>query len=82
MAPSSVLVYIQLSHFLMALMTFSWLYATFFFMPLCSIIGPVNDFCQLNLCSLLSNKGQKSGGQSKDMVGKQEEMENISETVT
>eukprot|EP00795_Rhopilema_esculentum_P006517 gene6517-11981_t len=82
MAPSSVLVYIQLSHFLMALMTFSWLYATFFFMPLCSIIGPVNDFCQLNLCSLLSNKGQKSVAQSKDMVGKQQEMENVSETVT
>ena len=48
MAPASVLVYIQLSHFLMVLMLFSWLYATFFFMPLCSALGPTNNFCQLS----------------------------------
>ncbi len=59
MAPATVLVYIQLSHFLMTLMTFSWLYATFFFLSLCSAIGPTNNFCQLSIGSLLSCFKQK-----------------------
>lgn len=52
MAPSSVLVYIQLSHFLMVLMTFSWTYGNFFFMSLCSALGPRNNFFQLKLVGM------------------------------
>eukprot|EP00794_Sanderia_malayensis_P010165 gene10165-11205_t len=59
MAPATVLVYIQLSHFLMTLMTFSWLYATFFFLPLCSAIGPVNNTCQLSLDMCSSQRQSK-----------------------
>ena len=47
MAPASIVGYLLLSHFLMLLMTVSWIYATFFFLPLCSIIGPKGNFCQL-----------------------------------
>ena len=59
MAPATVLVYIQLSHFLMVLMTFSWVYANFFFMALCTIMGPKNEMCQLNIISLLFKRGRK-----------------------
>jgi len=59
MAPATVLVYIQLSHFLMGLMTFSWVYANFFFMALCTIMGPKNEMCQLNIISLLFKRGRK-----------------------
>lgn len=59
MAPASVLVYIQASHFLMTLMTFSWLYATFFFLPLCAVIGPTGNFGQISLSGLCSGKKEK-----------------------
>ena len=61
MAPASVLVYIQLSHFLMVLMTFSWIYANFFFMALCIIMGPKNDMCQINIINLLSKRRNTEG---------------------
>ena len=70
MAPSTVRVYIQLSHFLMVLMTFSWLYANFFFMALCSTSGPENNFCQLNYVGLFfKNKRNKQAGLSDDTDG-------------
>ena len=40
MVPSTVLCYVQIGHFLMVVMFFSWMYSTFFFLPLCASIGP------------------------------------------
>ena len=49
MMPAIVLVYIQLGQFLMSVMAFSWLYATFGFLSFCAVIGPVGNFGQLNI---------------------------------
>ena len=49
MMPSSILAYTQLGTFLMLIMFFSWLYANFFFQPLCSLIGPQRTFGQLTV---------------------------------
>ena len=38
--PAEILVYINLGIFLMLVMTFSWVYANFFFQSVCHIIGP------------------------------------------
>lgn len=48
MFPSVVLAYLQIGTFLVILMTVSWLYATFFFLPLLSIMGPQNGQLQLS----------------------------------
>ena len=45
--PSHVLAYLRLGTFLMLVMTFSWIYATFFFLAVCRIIGPNGNFCQI-----------------------------------
>ena len=47
MVPSSVLVYIQMAEFLMLVMFISWMYSTFFFLPLCAAIGPTDYIGQL-----------------------------------
>ena len=47
MTPSQVLVYIQMSQFLMLVMFISWLFSTFFFLPLCAVIGPTGNVGQL-----------------------------------
>lgn len=47
MMPSRIVPYLQLGIFLMVVMAFSWLYATFFFMSICRIIGPNGKFCQI-----------------------------------
>ncbi|XP_031553348.1 protein dispatched homolog 1-like [Actinia tenebrosa] len=57
MMPAIVLVYNQLGQFLMLLMVFSWLYATFAFLSLCAVIGPVGNFGQLSLTKFCSNFG-------------------------
>ena len=44
---SNVLSYIQLGHFLMIIMSVSWVYATFFFQAMCSVLGPENDSGQM-----------------------------------
>ena len=54
MMPAIVLVYIQLGQFLMSVMAFSWLYATFGFLSFCAVIGPVGDFGQLNITKYVS----------------------------
>jgi len=45
--PSHILSYVQLGTFLMLVMTFSWLYATFFFQALCAGLGPQGKCCQI-----------------------------------
>ncbi|XP_022785842.1 protein dispatched homolog 1-like isoform X2 [Stylophora pistillata] len=49
MMPATVLAYFQLGQFLMLVMVFSWLYSTFGFLSICSVIGPKNNFGQLSI---------------------------------
>ena len=49
MMPSTILAYFQLGTFLMLIMFYSWLYANYFFLPLCYLFGPQNNFAQLRL---------------------------------
>lgn len=58
MIPAKVLVYFQMAQFLMLVMVVSWAYSTFFFLPLCMVIGPTGNFGQLT-CSKLKT-AQKS----------------------
>ena len=45
--PATILFYVQLGSFFMIVMTFSWLFATFFFQSLCYVIGPNGNFAQI-----------------------------------
>ena len=47
MMPASILTFFQAGVFLMLIMSFSWLYANFFFLPLCATIGPQGRFGQV-----------------------------------
>lgn len=40
MMPSVIHAYIQVGHFLMLIMSTSWVYSTFFFLALCAVLGP------------------------------------------
>lgn len=44
MAPSKLTAFSQMGFFLMLIMCISWLYATWFFLPLLSFIGPTDKF--------------------------------------
>ncbi|CAF1439929.1 unnamed protein product, partial [Didymodactylos carnosus] len=44
MAPSKLTAFSQMGFFLMLIMFTSWLYATWFFLPLCSFLGPIDKF--------------------------------------
>ena len=44
MAPSKLTSFSQMGFFLMLIMFVSWLYATWFFLPLLSFIGPIDRF--------------------------------------
>ncbi|CAH1783052.1 unnamed protein product, partial [Owenia fusiformis] len=48
--PARILGYQRLGVFLMLVMTFSWIYATFFFQSLCRIIGPLGNVGSLLAC--------------------------------
>ena len=48
MMPSHILAYTKLGIFLMLVMTFSWIYSTFFFQSVCRIIGPRGNLCQFS----------------------------------
>ncbi|XP_057308069.1 protein dispatched homolog 1-like isoform X2 [Hydractinia symbiolongicarpus] len=54
MLPSTILSYIQMAQFLMLVMFVSWVYSTFFFLPLCAVIGPVGTTCQLTFNKMKS----------------------------
>ena len=58
MLPSHILAYTKLGMFLMLVMGFSWVYATFFFQSVCRIIGPRGNFCQIptNNCKCCKEK--------------------------
>ncbi|KAL9980997.1 hypothetical protein ACROYT_G009647 [Oculina patagonica] len=57
MMPATVLAYFQLGQFLMLVMVFSWLYSTFGFLSICTVIGPRDDFGQLNISHLFRKCG-------------------------
>ncbi len=46
--PSRIVAFQELGTFLMVVMTFSWLYSTFFFQSLLSVLGPRARFCQIS----------------------------------
>lgn len=58
MLPSSVLVYIQMAQFLMLVMVISWLFSTMFFLPLCAVIGPTGNLCQITMGKSKSSANQ------------------------
>ena len=58
MIPAKVLVYFQMAQFLMLVMVVSWIYGTFFFLPLCMVIGPTEHFGQLTFTKV--KKAQNS----------------------
>ena len=54
--------YRKLGVFLVLVIVFSWVYATFFFLSLCHAIGPVNDVCQIpSPITLIRPRKQRSG---------------------
>ena len=57
MMPATVLAYFQLGQFLMLVMVFSWVYATFAFLSICAVMGPRGTFGQLRISSLLRKCG-------------------------
>ena len=56
MTPSTVRCYVQFGSFLMIVMFFSWIYSTFFFLPLCAAIGPTGYFTELRWRKKEKNK--------------------------
>src|SRR5262249_39443974 len=44
MAPSKLTSFSQMGFFLMLIMCISWIFATWFFLPLLSFIGPIDKF--------------------------------------
>ena len=58
MMPATILTYVQLGVFLMLIMTYSWVFANFFFLPVCAIMGPQHRFAQIVLPSWLDWYGQ------------------------
>jgi len=57
MMPATVLAYFQLGQFLMLVMFFSWLYSTFGFLSICTVIGPKDNFGQLSITHLFQRCG-------------------------
>ncbi|KAJ7373717.1 Protein dispatched 1 [Desmophyllum pertusum] len=57
MMPATVLAYFQLGQFLMLVMVFSWLYSTFGFLSICTVIGPKDNFGQLSITHLFRKCG-------------------------
>ncbi len=50
--PSRIVAFTELGTFLMLVMAFSWLYSTFFFQSLLSVLGPRANFCQISISAI------------------------------
>ena len=50
MMPSVINAYIQVGHFLMLIMSASWVYSTFFFLALCAVLGPQGQVGHIIRC--------------------------------
>ena len=74
MMPATVLAYFQLGQFLMLVMVFSWLYSTFGFLSICTVIGPKDNFGQLNITDLFRKCGlcRAKPGETKEPAPKDE----------
>ena len=70
MVPAKVLVYFQMAQFLMLVMVVSWVYSTFFFLPLCMVIGPTGNFGQLTCIKLKTahNSIRRMSTKRKDQI--------------
>lgn len=66
MMPSLVLPYIRISVFLVTVMSVSWLYATFHLGSLLAVIGPQNNFGQLQYPKINCCPSDKSKTSSSD----------------
>lgn len=62
MMPATILTYYQLGVFLMLIMMYSWVFANFFFLPICAIMGPQYRFAQISLPASLDCYGQSALG--------------------
>ena len=49
MYPSSLISFCRMGQFLMLVMCFSYLYATFFFVPMCALFGPTHNFGKIRI---------------------------------
>jgi len=76
MMPAKVLAYFQLGQFLMLVMVFSWLYSTFSFLSICAMIGPKDNFGQLNISRLFQRCGlcRVKPEDSKDHLAEKKEL--------
>ena len=72
--PATILFYVQLGSFFMIVMTFSWLFATFFFQSLCYVIGPNGNFAQIPSPFLMCKKKKEDGRSSPNKVNPGDEM--------
>ena len=68
--PSIILFYVQLGTFLMLVMAFSWLFATFFFQSLCYAAGPQGDCAQIPSPMKLFCRRQADGSNNTQVVPK------------
>ena len=85
MSPASILAYLQMSHFLMLIMVMSWIFSTFFFLPLCALAGPTENFGQLTFKKTKSADGRSSNrieGLDENSLQLVEENLNVSKTAS
>ncbi len=54
MYPSSLTSFSKMGQFLMLVMCLSYIFATFFFVPMCALFGPTKDFGNLNIGNYLT----------------------------
>ena len=73
MMPATITSLFQIGVFLVLVMTFSWLYANFFFLPLCAIIGPQNQFGQIPIPRALDCYDSSSSVSPSDDLEKRED---------
>ncbi len=66
--PATILFYVQLGTFLMLVMVFSWLFATFFFQSLCYVVGPNGNFCQIPSPFRSCSSGYRSSTKSEEPI--------------
>ena len=70
MMPATILTYFQLGLFLILVMTYSWIFANFCFLPMCAIMGPQYKFAQVSLPANLDCYGE-SARSPNDVSGEQ-----------
>ena len=72
MMPSVIYAYIQIGHFLMLIMSTSWVYSTFFFLALCSVLGPQGHMGNILLCWKKPSNRVEAVNESRDSASAME----------